>query len=66
MNSSCVVAIHSMRDGPSSPSRARNASSADGVAKRFQGQASWEMRRHSRFSIPLSTGRRALRPKLED
>jgi hypothetical protein len=58
MNSSCVIVIHSISDGPSSPSRARNASSDVGAANEFQGHTSWEMCRLPRFSIPLSTGRR--------
>lgn len=34
-NSFCVIAIHSMSDGPSNPSRGRNAPSDDGVANEF-------------------------------
>jgi hypothetical protein len=56
LSSSCVIVIHSMSDGPSIPSRARNASSDDGVANEFQGQTSWQTCRLSSVAIPLSTG----------
>lgn len=60
-NSSCVIVIHSISRGPSSPSRARNAASVAGSANEFQGQTSWEMYPFSHYSIPLLTGRRTVK-----
>jgi hypothetical protein len=56
-NSSCVIVIHSVSDGPPRPSRARNASSGVSDANPFQGQTSWVLCRLNRFRIELTTGR---------
>jgi hypothetical protein len=56
-NSSCVIPIHPISDGPSIPSRGMKAGSCAGSANEFQGQTSWARCPLPRNRIELSGGR---------